>query len=82
MCSALIAARVMITHHREVKRHRTLGNINICSPMNARNLGMSKMKCLIPNSRGNTAAGFFAETQGSGDLTNEFHFAVLKDGGC
>lgn len=46
--------------------------------MNARNLGMSKIKHLIPNSLGNTPAGFFAETQGSGDFTNEFPFRCTE----
>lgn len=71
----------MITHHREVKKHRTLGSINSCCLMNARNLGMSKMKCLLPNSRGRLQMDSLLKQRALVTFPISFHFAVLKDGG-
>lgn len=81
MCLALISARVMITHHREVKKHRTLGSINSCCLMNARNLGMSKMKCLLPNFRGTLQMDSLLKQRALVTFPMSFHFAALKDGG-
>lgn len=80
MCLALISARVMITHHREVKKHRSLGSINSCCLMNARNLGMSKMKCLLPNSRGTLQMDSSLKQRALVTFPISFYFVVLNDG--
>lgn len=49
--------------------------------MNARNLGMSKMKCLLPNSRGTLQMDSLLKQRALVTFPISFHFAVLKDGG-